>query len=277
MRAGPLADPKVIALLNARFVPVYAMNEDYRDAGVAPPDERKEYQRIYREALDQKFSTGTVHVYLCGPDGHPVGTLHVAQAAEGMNLIKALEKVAADFKGPAGPPLTAPAPQSVPPKTEPDALVLHLVSQGDRHGSWREFPSENWIVYTRGEQAKLLPATAAKVGATWDVDPELARRLLTQFYPQTENNDVAKNRIEAQSLKATVVSVGRGLARARLEGNLKMEHWFYHKPDGNTVNASFAGYLDFEPATRRIRALRLVTEKAVYAKEGFAVAVRSLP
>ena len=157
MRAGPLADPKVIALLNAHFVPVYAVNEDYRDDGSAPPDERQEYQRIYHEALERKYSTGTVHVYLCDPAGHAINTLHVARAAAGTNLLTALEKVIADLKIPAGPPLVAPTPQSAPSKTAPGNLVLHLVSRGDHRGSWREFPAENWIVYTRDEQAKLLP------------------------------------------------------------------------------------------------------------------------
>ena len=35
-----------------------------------------------------------------------------------------------------------------------------------------------------------------------------------------------------------------------------MEHWFYHKADGNMVETQLAGYLDFEPATARIRALQ---------------------
>ena len=60
-----------------------------------------------------------------------------------------------------------------------------------------------------------------------------------------------------------------------------MEHWFYHKPDGHHVTANIVGYLDFELATQRIRAVRLVTEQALYGKEtnreGFTVAVRSLP
>jgi hypothetical protein len=276
MRAGPLANPKVIALLNAHFVPVYAANEDYRNDGAAPADERAEYQRIYREALAKKFSTGTVHVYLLTPDGHPFATLHVANASKEGALLEALEKAVADFKVPAGKPLIAPAPQSHSPQTEKDVLVLHLVSLGDHRGSWRQFPAENWIVYSAVEQGKLLPTGEVKPGATWDMDRDLATRLLTHFYPQTENNDVSKNRIEEQSLRATVVSIGGGTARARLEGTLRMEHWFYHKPDGNMVNASFSGYLDFDPATRRITALRLITDKAVYVKEGFAVGVKSL-
>ena len=51
MRAGPLSSPRVIDLLNARFVPVFAVNEDYRKGGSAPDEEKALYDRVYREAL----------------------------------------------------------------------------------------------------------------------------------------------------------------------------------------------------------------------------------
>ena len=40
MRAGPLSSPQVIDLLNARFVPVFAVIEDYRKGGDAPTRRR---------------------------------------------------------------------------------------------------------------------------------------------------------------------------------------------------------------------------------------------
>jgi len=54
MRAGPLSNSTVISLLNRYFVPVYAVNEDYRDGGAQPPEEKAEYNRIYKEALAAK-------------------------------------------------------------------------------------------------------------------------------------------------------------------------------------------------------------------------------
>ena len=72
MRTGPFSDTRVIERLNALFVPVLAVNEDYRGKGCAPADERAEYTRIYREALAAKFSTGTVHVYIVEPGGEPM-------------------------------------------------------------------------------------------------------------------------------------------------------------------------------------------------------------
>jgi hypothetical protein len=67
MRAGPLSSPEVIDLLNGAFVPVFAVNEDYRDDGPAPADDKAEYRRIYREALDAGLSAGTVHAYVVDP------------------------------------------------------------------------------------------------------------------------------------------------------------------------------------------------------------------
>ncbi len=81
MRAGPLSKPEVIKLLNAYFVPVYAVNEDYRAVGPQPAEERREFTRIYREALDGKMSAGTVHVYLTSPDGKVIDSMHVAEVA----------------------------------------------------------------------------------------------------------------------------------------------------------------------------------------------------
>ena len=55
--------------LNGYFVPVYTSNEDYRDNGSAPKDERAAYEKIYRAALARKLSTGTVHAYAAGTWG----------------------------------------------------------------------------------------------------------------------------------------------------------------------------------------------------------------
>ena len=46
-----------------------------------------------------------------------------------------------------------------------------------------------------------------------------------------------------------------------------MTHRFYPgREDGNIVDATVVGYLDFEPATRRVRRLRLVTDRASYGQ-----------
>src|SRR5436190_21496441 len=93
MRAGPLSNSKVISLLNRFFVPVYAVNEDYRDGGVAPVADRAEYNRIFKQSLAAGISTGTVHVYILSPEGIPVDSLHVATAAKTERLIDLLERI----------------------------------------------------------------------------------------------------------------------------------------------------------------------------------------
>src|SRR5215475_6010039 len=129
MRASSLSNPAVISLLNRFFVPVYVSNEDYRKNGPASADERAEYQRIYREALQAKLSTGTVHAYVLTPDGHPIDSLHVAQAARVENLLEMLRRTVQRLNLTPGEPLVAPAGQAAPPKPEPDALTLHLTSR----------------------------------------------------------------------------------------------------------------------------------------------------
>jgi hypothetical protein len=281
MRASSLSNDKVIDLLNHFFVPVYLSNEDFAKGGCAPAEERKELQRIFRETLDAKRSAGSVHVYILSADGKSYDSMHVASAYKVEKLVPMLEAAVSNHKLDAGRTLFPPSPQSRSPKAPPGSLVLHLVARnvvkkGDdivptktklgESGSvgWGAYPSEDWIVLTKGEAASLLPGGKVEKGTAWQLDADLAARFLTHFYPTTENNDVEKNKIRKQELSGMVVSVENGVARARLGGHLTMEHWFYHKADGKMVDTQLTGYLDFEPATGRVTALRLVTDNAMY-------------
>jgi hypothetical protein len=275
MRTGPFSDSRVIERLNAYFVPVYAVNEEYRAKGAAPAGERAEYQRIYREALAKKFSAGTVHVYVLDPDGKVAGTLHVAEASKTDKLLGLLDRTAERLRLRPGKPLVKPAPQSAPPAAPAGALVLHLTARPLKGGGSWPGVSEDWVVYQQAEVKRLLPAGAVRPGTAWEPEPGLAARLLTHVYPVTENNDVSKNKIEEQKFAGRVLSVKGGLARARLEGRLRMRHSFYHTDDGREVVARLLGYVDFEPATGNVRTLRLATESAAYGGGTFGVAVRS--
>jgi hypothetical protein len=277
MRAGPLSNTDVIALLNSSFVPVYTVNEDYAKGGSAPAEEKAERERIFQEGYAQKRSVGTVHVYVLRPDGHLFDGLHVAQAANTQKLLELLRRAAAELKPGSGAPLVPPAPQSRQPSCQTGSLLMHLTARSlDGRGAWSEFPVENWIVLEPGEAKRLLAPESFAAGASWAIDPGIATKILTQFYPATENNDVSKNKFERQSLRATVVSVGEGTARARLEGEMKMEHSFYGKPDAKFVEASMVGFVDFEPSKKEVQALRLVTDEAAYGGGKFAIAVRSV-
>lgn len=277
MRTGPFSDTKIINTLNASYVPVFAVNEDYRDNGSAAPAERAEYQRICREALNKNFSAGTVHVYLTDPDGNTIAGMHVAEAAQTPKLQALLEQMAKKVNAPEGRPVVAPKPQSCPPSSGKGSLALHLTARPlSGGGSWDGI-SEDWVVYTPAEQKRFLPANALKTGAKWSVDTELIHRLLVHFYPVTENNDTTKNRVIAQDATAQIVSVRNGIARAKVYGTLLMTHWFYHKDDGKMVNAPFHGYMDIELSTKRIRKFRLATDKASYGGGEFGIAVQSKP
>src|SRR5690242_10567281 len=107
MRAGPLSRPEVNDLLNRYFVPVFVINEDYRDGGPAPEVERALLHRIRHEALASGLSSGSVHAYLVAPDGHPTDSLHVAEAARQDKLVGMLRRgIAASPKARVGPILT---------------------------------------------------------------------------------------------------------------------------------------------------------------------------
>src|SRR5438445_5304369 len=244
MRAGPLSNTRVISLLNRFFVPVYAANEDYREGGAQPAEEKAEYNRIFKEAHAAKLTVGTVHVYILSPAGHPIDSLHVATAAKTDRLIDLLERTVEKLHIREGKPVVTPVTQSAPPRCAPDSRVLHLTSRSlDGRGAWSDFPVEDWIVLARDEWETLLPRSRVQVGESWEVDKRICARMLTHFYPPTENNDVSKNRFERQSLKAKIVSLHDGVARARIEGELKMQHSFYHTEDGKTVEATVLGFI----------------------------------
>jgi hypothetical protein len=277
MRAGPLSSPRVIDLLNAHFVPVFAVNDDYRKDGNAPAEEKALYERVYREALEKGLSAGTVHAYVVEPGGHVIDSLHVAEAARTERLLAMLERASAGRPTPAtSAPLIKPRSLSVAPAAAPGSVVLHLTARG--HGnSWDGFPSENWIVLRPEERAGLLPRGVVKPGERWQIRDDVATAILTHFYPQTENNDVTTHRFEQKRLSGCVAAFENGVARARIEGELRMSHRFYPgKEDNNVVTAKVVGSLEFEPASGIVRRFLLVTDQATYGSGGLEVAVRSI-
>ena len=314
MRASSLSNAKVIDLLNGYFVPAHVDGVYLKGNASVPAAEKAAYQAVFqqlhqvnkenRAAGKPELSVGTVHAYVLAPDGKPLASLRVAEAKPEA-VADMLERAVKTLKTPEGKPLIQPCPLSVPPKTGPNELVLHLVArylvprgqsnarkdvEGDfvplqpslgqeKSGQWTALPSEDWIVLKQTQWQKLLPKEKVAVGSSWDVDREVASELLTRFYPTTENNDLSTNRIERQALKATVLSIRDGVARARMEGALKMKHAFYPgKDDKNFVEATVVGYLDFAVEGPRLLTLRLVTDSASYGGESkrFGVALRSV-
>ncbi|MBW3625409.1 MAG: hypothetical protein KY468_18595 [Armatimonadetes bacterium] len=292
MRAVSLSNPEVITMLNRYYVPVYLSNEDYREGGAASAEEKAELRRIHREGHAAKLSVGTVHSFILGPDGRTLDSMHVAQAFKPELLSETLRRNAEALGTTPGAPVVPPSVQSRPP-ADPRSLTLHLTARylerkGDDYAlvenagsNWSALPGEDWITLSREQWTGLLPKGKAAVGTTWTVDPSVARTLLSRFYPPTENSDVSKNRIERQAMKGTVIAVRDGIARARLEGSLKMTHSFYGKEDGRYVEADFLGYMEFRPGKGEVRSFHLVTDRAEYKEpEGrslpYGVAVRTL-
>jgi hypothetical protein len=281
MRAGPLSKKTVSDTLNRFFVPVYTSNEDYQGDGPAPKEERAAYQKIYRAALEKKLSAGTVHAYVLSPQGEVVDSLHVADAARGDNTLKMLNRAIERFHPQPGEPVVKPRTQSVPPAAPQGGLVLHLTARAQgtnpSDDSWHAYPSEDWIVLMPDDVAKFLPPSGKPAaGSSWDIDRDAATKVLTHFYPQTENNDVSKNRIERIALKATTVSAEGGVVRARLDGDLRMRHPFYHKDTPDMVDAAVVGYVDFDAAGRSVKQLKLTTTRATSQDRPFDVGVEAV-
>lgn len=289
MRASSLSSPKVVELLNGYFVPVYINNRDCDEkAGTASKEEKAARARVFREAF-----AGTVCVYILGPDGKTIDTSVVSKSYNVDVLVPMLQKTIDRLKVARGETLVKPKPQSRPPASDADALVLHLTARylqrkgssleplptaylgTKKAGNWSDIPSENWIVLPGKEWRKLLPEGELRPGTTWDPDKEAAARILHHCYPPTEENDIGRNKIESLSLKGKVLSVENGIARARLDGSLKMKHPFYpRRADNKSVQATLAGIVEFVQEKKQIRSFQLVTDEATYGNQPFGVAIR---
>lgn len=302
MRASSFSNAKVIDLLNSYFVAVHVRNQDCAEDGTAAPEEKAERDRIYREALKAGLPAGTVCAYLLTADGTPVDTAPLNQklATNPQALAERMERLVKQQNVARGKPVVPPAKQSGPPAGEPGSLKLHVIArylqrQGEefvrndtesvlgssRGGNWGDLPSEDWIVLTRKEWQALLPESELHAKTSWELNRDVAGKLLQHFYPPTENTDLKKNRLDEVSVIATVESVQGGVARASLRGKLKMKHPFYHKDDKNFVETSLAGYVEIDVANRTFRNIRLVTDGATYGGEGggrhhFGAALKSV-
>lgn len=212
---------------------------------------------------------GDVRSYILSPDGH---TYDVLWGGSATTTLATLGRAVAQFRPQPGKPVVPPGPQSLPPPPAADTLTLHLIARGDDRGSWGEFPAENWIVLSRGDWSKLLPTSEVSPGQTWTLDSGVSARILTYFYPQTENNDARTDRIDQQSLTAKVLTVEDEVVTARVDGFVTMHHAFYPgRKDAQPLAAQVVGVLTFvrgQPPT-----LTLVTTQAIHGTRPFKVAV----
>jgi hypothetical protein len=278
----------VIELLNHYFVPVFTSNEDYQEGGSAPREERAELRRLQLEGYAKKLSVGTVHAFVIGPDGHLFSSLHTAEAAKPPKLIAMLEEAVANFKTPAGSPIVRPSAPAAP-VCSADSIRLYITARylqrkGDDYdltedpgGGWAASPGTEWLCVPKNDWSGLLPPSDA---ARWKLPQSFVERLLTHFYPPTENNDLEKNRFESADLSATVSERKGAITTVKIEGRLRMKHDFYHKEDGKYVDASVVGFAEVDTGSGRVKSFNLVTDRADYREADgktflpFGVAVR---
>jgi hypothetical protein len=265
--------------LNRYFVPVASSNYEATGNGPAPAAEKAERQRIYFDFAARKLGIGDVHVYVLRPDLSSMRGMDIGSATQEGKLAAFLDDVRKELLIPVGTPAFPPQVWSSPPPAPADSTIFHIVARGEGHGSWREFPSENWIVLSHAEWSALLPPEpVVALHSSWQIPRAVSDKLLTWFYPQTEEvSQKSRSRIDEGTLRMTVTALQNGVARARIEGSLKLLHSFYPgKPSDEFVNAQLVGFMDFVPGEGRIQRLRLVTEGATYGTQQFGAALRSV-
>lgn len=113
-------------------------------------------------------------------------------------------------------------------------------------------------------------------GQTWEIDRGISARILTYFYPQTENNDARIDRLEKYGLSAKTLMVANGVVTARVDGFVTMRHAFYPgRTDAQPLAAEVVGVLTFTPG--RPPTLELATTRAVHGTRPFKVAAQTVP
>jgi RNA polymerase sigma-70 factor (ECF subfamily) len=271
LRGGPLSDPAVMQLLNSRYVPVYVNTHDKTD---------RELERVSRDSLKAGYGAGTEYLYILDPEGKVIDGIHICT----VTTPALLQKLNQHVRGEAGTTLSPPVPQAAAPSS--DKALLHVTTRYlDAKGQvekgkpdYHAFPAEEWIALTPADEAALVPRTGAAPGATWTVDLAYAGRLLSRFYPLTGNMaEPEKNPLREAGLSARVVAGRRDIAWIRLDGRVALDHTFFADKDSRPVDATLTGYIEYDRVAKRIRSLRLISDHALYGRENFAVAVRSVP
>jgi hypothetical protein len=214
-----------------------------------------------------------VSAYVLSADGHPY---YIVPSGGATETLGTLGQAVGQFKPTPGKPVVSLSHQSAPAPAPDGAITLHLVSRGNDRGSWGQFPAENWIVLTREDWSKLLPTGDVNPGQWWELDRGVGARILTYFYPQTENNDASTDRIEKHLLIARALTVKDGVVTARIDGYVMMHHVFYPgRNDAQPLGAEVVGVMTFAPG--KPPSLELATTKAAHGQRGFTVAVRTVP
>jgi hypothetical protein len=246
-------------------------------------------------------------MYVLTPDGHAVDALRLPEVGQTDKVLAFLQAMIKKLKVSEGKRLLATKQNAAPPKERPaNAVILHTLTRylnnegkrcpcpaefdpisrdnwvngmGNRIRAASQLPSENYLIFSRPEWSSLLGPGDYELGTSWKLGTGLTEKLVTHFYPPSENNDLTlAHEVQQQDFQATVVSVKDGVARVRLDGTVKVKHQFTRiLVDNGRADATLVGYVDIDLASRQIKDLQMVSKKATYLNENFAVAVRYVP
>ena len=246
-------------------------------------------------------------MYVLTPDGHAVDALRLPEVGQTDKVQAFLEAMIKKLNVPEGRRLLATRENAAPPRNRPpDSVTLHAVARylnsegkrcpcpsefdpigrdnwlngmGNRIRAASQLPAEKYVTFSRPEWSTLLGPEDLELGTSWKLDRALTEKLVTHFYPPSENNDLSlAHEVQQQDLTAMVVSVQNGVARIRLDGTVKVKHQFTRiLADNARADADLVGYVDVDLRSRRVKDLQMVSKKATYLNENFAVAVRYVP
>ena len=263
MRMGPFSDPVVIDLLNRFFVPVQLSTDRYLKDQATPAEERMLLRDIWKDATQKELPHGTVHVYLVLPDGTVHDAMHVRDAAQTDRLLKFLRRSLGQLKTAGGKKLVEePIARRIPRANAADSLIVHIAAEyTDQPGT----VGEDWVILEKNEWQCFVPAAETREG--WNIDEHVARKLLLNLYPFSQDWDVSHNEFSKCELQAQVISRDEEETLVSVRGRLQMSHNRYTNQKPELVDAEIVGTIAIKQ--NELPTFKLTTGQATYGGRPF--------
>lgn len=142
-------------------------------------------------------------------------------------------------------------------------------------------PLRDWIVLTRDEVEKLLPAGDPIPGQTYAVDPTLVASIMRHFCPESGPVYVAENVPQSAEMTCSVFAVSPSTVRITLRArsliaNRGLTGMADDRRPLSRLEVSASGYIDYNPATRRVIDVQMASDAAFDVGPGGAQAFRAV-
>ncbi|MCS6858896.1 MAG: hypothetical protein NZT92_01090 [Abditibacteriales bacterium] len=262
MRSGPLADGRLISLVQTDFVPV-AINQ-------LRVRERKDAEGDLFRLIRQQNNTYQ-GLWFVTPDGKVLGQVQSRYSDANLQAARAaLEKWKAMASEPAKPlPGRVVHPfDGLPPVAEGSLRLAVFVRRLNSVGG-DGFPAYDHVDLTADEWRSFIP-TEARVGSRRAVSQSALRKIALTFWPEALSDPIRPGEIKSVALTATLTSVANEEWTVELSGKVHIDgSSAWGNCPRRTYHATLRGALRYRPPEQRLTALRLIADGSWHVATSF--------